>query len=99
MCLRVVSFYTPVPLDEVLAFYNTRALAAGFNTEHVKAAGDNILSGTKGEALMSFTDVASLGRDRDRPRHQQSLITRSRPDFRPTPMLARGCSISVLATG
>jgi hypothetical protein len=34
----------------VLAFYNTRALANGYSAEHVKAAGDNILSGTKGEA-------------------------------------------------
>ncbi len=48
--LRVVSFRSPVPLDEVLAFYNTRALANGYSAEHVKAAGDNILSGTKGEA-------------------------------------------------
>lgn len=48
--LRVVTFRTPVPLDDVLAFYNTRAQAAGFNTEHVKAAGDNILSGTKGRS-------------------------------------------------
>ena len=48
--LRVVSFRSPVPLDEVLAFYNTRALANGYSAEHVRAAGDNILSGTKGEA-------------------------------------------------
>ena len=48
--LRVVSFRSPVPLDEVLTFYNTRALANGYSAEHVKAAGDNILSGTKGEA-------------------------------------------------
>ncbi len=34
----------------MLAFYNTRALANGYSAEHVKAAGDNILSGTKGEA-------------------------------------------------
>ncbi|QYJ08232.1 hypothetical protein [Qipengyuania flava] len=48
--LRVVSFLTPVALDEVLAFYNTRAKDAGFSVEHVRAAGDNILSGTKGDA-------------------------------------------------
>ncbi|WP_421990649.1 hypothetical protein [Qipengyuania sp.] len=48
--LRVVSFLTPVPLDEVLAFYYTRARGAGFSVEHVTSAGDNILSGTKGDA-------------------------------------------------
>jgi len=47
--LRVVSFLTPVPLDDVLAFYHTRALANGYSAEHVKAGGDNILSGTSGE--------------------------------------------------
>lgn len=48
--LRVVSFRSPVPLDDVLAFYHTRALANGYSAEHVKAAGDNILSGTQGDA-------------------------------------------------
>ncbi|MBX7483054.1 hypothetical protein [Qipengyuania qiaonensis] len=48
--LRVVSFLTPVALDEVLAFYYTRARGAGYNVEHVTAAGDNILSGTKGNS-------------------------------------------------
>lgn len=48
--LRVVSFVTPVALDEVLAFYNTRAKSAGYSVEHVTSAGDNILSGTKGKA-------------------------------------------------
>lgn len=48
--LRVVSFLTPVALDDVLAFYNTRAADAGYSVEHVRAAGDNILSGTKGGA-------------------------------------------------
>ncbi len=47
--LRVVSFLTPVPLKDVLAFYHTRALASGYSAEHVKAGGDNILSGTSGE--------------------------------------------------
>lgn len=47
--LRVVSFLTPVPLNDVLAFYHTRALANGYSAEHVKAGGDNILSGTSGE--------------------------------------------------
>ena len=48
--LRVVSFLTPVALDEVLAFYHTRAKSAGFSVEHVTSAGDNILSGTKGSS-------------------------------------------------
>lgn len=48
--LRVVSFFTPVPLDEVLAFYHTRAKGAGYSVEHTTGAGDNILSGTKGKA-------------------------------------------------
>ncbi len=48
--LRVVSFLTPVALDEVLAFYNTRAKAAGYSVEHTTGAGDNILSGTKGDS-------------------------------------------------
>ncbi|MBU0668938.1 MAG: hypothetical protein KKG32_02520, partial [Alphaproteobacteria bacterium] len=47
--LRVVSFLTPVPLNDVLAFYHTRALANGYSAEHVKAGGDNILSGISGE--------------------------------------------------
>ena len=48
--LRVVTFLTPVPLSDVLAFYNTRALGNGYSVEHVTADGDNILSGTKGQA-------------------------------------------------
>lgn len=48
--LRVVNFLTPVPLDDVLAFYNTRAKANGYSTEHLLKDGDNILSGTKGSA-------------------------------------------------
>lgn len=48
--LRIVTFRTPVPLADVLAFYTTRAQAAGFGAEHVQAAGDNILSGVKGRS-------------------------------------------------
>ena len=50
--LRVVSFVTPVPLGEVLSFYHTRALADGFETEHVEVANDSVLSATKGEAAL-----------------------------------------------
>ena len=48
--LRVVNFLTPVPLADVLAFYNTRATTAGYSAEHLMKDGDNILSGTKGRA-------------------------------------------------
>lgn len=48
--LRVVNFLTPVPLDDVLAFYNTRARSNGYSVEHLLKDGDNILSGTKGSA-------------------------------------------------
>lgn len=46
--LRVVTFYTPVPIDDVMAFYHTRALGGGYSAEHVVKGGDNILSGTRG---------------------------------------------------
>lgn len=45
--LRIVTFRTPVPLSEVLAFYGTRASAAGFGVEHAVKGSDTILSGTK----------------------------------------------------
>ncbi|WP_424770283.1 hypothetical protein [Pontixanthobacter sp.] len=46
--LRVVNYLTPVPLDEVLKFYYSRALSAGYSSEHVTYDGDNIISGMKG---------------------------------------------------
>lgn len=46
--LRVVNYLTPVPLDEVLKFYHSRALSAGYSSEHVTYDGDNIVSGMKG---------------------------------------------------
>ncbi|QKG69912.1 hypothetical protein [Erythrobacter mangrovi] len=46
--LRIVSYLTPVALDDVLSFYSTRARDAGFKVDHAIKAGDNILSGTKG---------------------------------------------------
>jgi hypothetical protein len=48
--LRVVTFLTPVALDDVLSFYHTRAKASGYSAEHVVSAGDNVLSGTKGKS-------------------------------------------------
>ncbi len=50
--LRVVNFLTPVPLDDVLAFYYSRATTAGYRVEHAIAGGDNIVSGTKGDASL-----------------------------------------------
>ncbi|TMM48975.1 hypothetical protein [Qipengyuania marisflavi] len=48
--LRIVTFRTPVALDDVMAFYNTRAKTAGYSVEHVKKGGDNVLSGVKGDS-------------------------------------------------
>lgn len=46
--LRIVSYLTPVALDDVMSFYSTRARDAGFKVDHAIKAGDNVLSGTKG---------------------------------------------------
>jgi hypothetical protein len=48
--LRVVTFRSPVPLSDVLAFYHTRASGNGYSAEHVRSGGDNILSGVKGKS-------------------------------------------------
>lgn len=48
--LRVVSFLTPVPLKDVMAFYHSRAVTGGYGSEYSTSAGDNIVSGTKGKA-------------------------------------------------
>jgi hypothetical protein len=48
--LRVVNFVTPVPLGEVMDFYFTRALAAGFSAERILQDGDDVLAGTRGNA-------------------------------------------------
>jgi hypothetical protein len=48
--LRVVTFRSPVPLNDVLSFYHTRAVSNGYTSEHVRSGGDNILSGTKGKS-------------------------------------------------
>jgi len=48
--LRVVTYLSPVPLEEVLTFYHSRALTGGYSSEYAVAGGDNILSGTKGKA-------------------------------------------------
>lgn len=48
--LRAVTFHTPVPLNEVLAFYATRAAAGGFSVDHAIRDGEHILSGTQGRS-------------------------------------------------
>ncbi len=48
--LRAVTFHTPVPLHEVLAFYASRAASAGYSVDHAVKQGDNILSGTHGRS-------------------------------------------------
>ncbi|MDG5748749.1 hypothetical protein P8Q88_11250 [Qipengyuania sp. XHP0207] len=68
--LRVVSFYTPVALNDVFAFYSTRAREAGFNVEHTSKGGDNILSGTKGQSAYVI-----YGRRLDQGVTQIDLVT------------------------
>ncbi|WP_240957094.1 hypothetical protein [Pseudopontixanthobacter vadosimaris] len=48
--LRVVSFLTPVSIDDVLAFYATRARTNGYGAEQIRQDGDSVLSGNKGAA-------------------------------------------------
>ena len=51
--LRVVTFTTPVMITDVLTFYYTRALTAGYSAGRGQQDGDEILAGVKGGA--SFT--------------------------------------------
>ncbi len=48
--LRVVNFVTPVGLEDVLAFYATKARSAGFDVEHRMEGTDHVLGGSKGGA-------------------------------------------------
>lgn len=48
--LRVVTFQTPVSVDDVLAFYNTRATQAGYSVEHLLDKGEHVLGGSKDRA-------------------------------------------------
>jgi len=52
--LRVISFTTPVPLDDVADFYYTRAIAAGYKSDHVRQGPDNILGGTRNGAAYTI---------------------------------------------
>ncbi|RXZ66009.1 hypothetical protein [Pelagerythrobacter rhizovicinus] len=57
--LRAVNFRTPVPPKEVLAFYHTRALGAGFSSTLTVAGEETVLSGRRGDA--SFAVYARTG--------------------------------------
>lgn len=46
--LRVVTFTTPVALEEVMNFYYTRALAAGYKADRIRQGGEDMLGGAKG---------------------------------------------------
>lgn len=54
--LRVVTFTTPVKLADVLAFYYTRGVTAGFKADRHRQDGEEMLGGTKGSA--SYTIYA-----------------------------------------
>ena len=45
--LRVINFITPVPLDDVMDFYFTRASNAGFSARRTLQDGDDVLAGAK----------------------------------------------------
>jgi hypothetical protein len=53
--LRRVNFITPVPLDEVIDFYFTRARAAGYSTDRIARKDDNLLAGKKGAAAYTVS--------------------------------------------
>lgn len=57
--LRAVNFRTPVPLEEVLAFYHTRALDAGFSSTLVRQGDESVLRGAREAA--SFALYARAG--------------------------------------
>jgi acyl dehydratase len=48
--LRAVRFVTPVPLGEVIDFYYTRALAAGYPANRARQQGDDRLSGARDQS-------------------------------------------------
>lgn len=48
--LRAVNFRTPIPAEEVLAFYHTRARAAGYSSALAPLGEERVLRGRKGDA-------------------------------------------------
>lgn len=71
--LRVVNFLTPVPLGDVVDFYYTSALQAGYSAEHTRQDGDDILIGMKGGAMFVL-----YARRLDDGSTQADLVTNSR---------------------
>ena len=59
--LRVINFFTPVSVDDVLAFYATKARGAGFDVEHRMEGNDHVLGGSKGGA--AYVVYARSGED------------------------------------
>lgn len=57
--VRAVNFRTPIPLEEVLVFYHTRAIDAGFSSTLANAGEESVLSGTRDGA--SFAVYARSG--------------------------------------
>lgn len=51
--LRAAAFRTPVPLAEVLAFYHTRARAAGYTSRRSERGEEQVLQGTRGGAAFA----------------------------------------------
>lgn len=46
--LRAVTFTTPVALEDVVNFYYTRAVAAGFSADRIRQGAEDMLGGAKG---------------------------------------------------
>jgi hypothetical protein len=60
--MRVVSFLTPVPAEDVVAFYNNRAKAAGMSIKLTQSDGVQVLEGSKaGLAMLARARRHSLG--------------------------------------
>lgn len=59
--LRAVNFHTPVPLEEVLAFYHTRALDAGFSSTLTIAGEESVLRGAREGASFALYARAASG--------------------------------------
>ena len=59
--LRVVSFTSAAPLDQVIDFYYTRAVHAGYAAEHQVSGSEHILAGDHGDAAFYATFRARRG--------------------------------------
>lgn len=61
--LRVVNYTTPVPLNDVMDFYYTRAQAAGYKADRAQQGGDDMLGGSKGSSsYVVYTRKLATGR-------------------------------------